>query len=39
MDHGEAQLVFFLLAACSLTAMVTIVSVPRRPALAGASHG
>jgi MFS transporter, FSR family, fosmidomycin resistance protein len=36
MDHGEAQLVFVLLAACSVLAMLTIVSVPRRRAASGA---
>ncbi len=32
MDHGEPRLMFILLAACSVAALITVVSVPRRRA-------
>ncbi len=32
MDHGSPRLVFILVAACSLTAIATVVTRPKRPA-------
>jgi FSR family fosmidomycin resistance protein-like MFS transporter len=38
MDHGSPRLVFLLVAACSLAAVVTVASRPRRAAVPGAGQ-